>query len=192
MPLFNVDYEQCLGFSHSGQVYESGFSVVELTEEEVGQLITLMREKESSDIEELKLEEALPEVYKKLDTAYRKAAEDAEETHWLNEGYYHDECHNFEADDMIAYLKSKDAWDFEYDEEEFLGEDGKLDKEALADAETDYLYEEAMDNYLAGLDGDDRKDFLKNRVGIEVDLDCLSYQVGIPEEIIDLAFPNEK
>lgn len=190
MPSFEIELEICLGFSHCGGVYNDEYGDVELTDEEVDQLVTLMREEESSDIEDLELEERLPEIYKKLDDAYRELAYKAEEEHWLEEGYNHYECHNFEKADMIAYIKEKGEWNFEYNEEEFLDENGQPDEEAIFDAECEYLYEEALDDYLAGLDGEERYDFLRNKVGIDVDPQGCEYEIKIPEEIVKIAFPE--
>ena len=192
MPKFDIEVEICLGYSHCGGVYNDGCGEVELSDNEVEQLVILMKEKGTSDIEELELQDVLPEIYKKLDDAYSAVAYKAEEEHWIEEGYYHDECHQYEDADMIAYLKEKGAWNFEYEEEEFKDEDGEIDEEALFDAECDYLHQEALDDYLAGLYGEERYDFLRNKVGIEVDVFGCDYEVAIPSEIIALAFPEEK
>ena len=115
MPKFDIEVEISLGFSHSGGVYNDGYGEVELTDEEVNQLVNLMKEKDTSDVEELDLKTVLPEIYQKLDEAYSTAANKAEEEHWLEDGYYHDECNNYDDADMINFLKEKDAWNFEFD-----------------------------------------------------------------------------
>ena len=189
MPKFDIEVEICLGFSHCGGVYNDGYGEVELSDQEVEQLVDLMKKRGTSDIEELELGEKLPEIYGKLDEAYKAVAYKAEEEHWLDEGYYHNECHNYEDADMIDFLKEKDSWNFEYDEDEFTDENGELDAEALFDAECDYLHQEALDDYLAGLSGEERYDFLRNKVGIDVDVSGCDYKITIPSEIIALAFP---
>ena len=191
MAKFDIEVEICLGFSHCGGVFNQGYGEVELSDREVEQLVSLMREMGTSDVEELKLQETLPEIYKKLDNAYEAAAYQAEEEHWLDAGFYHDECHQYEEADMIAYLKEKGAWNFEYDEEEYKDKDGNLDEEALEYAEFDFL-SEAMDDYLSSLDGDERYDFLRNQVGIEVEPQGCDYEIEIPSEIIEMAFPIKK
>ena len=45
MAEYKIECEQFLGFSHSGSVYTSGESTVELSDEEVATLVQLMREK---------------------------------------------------------------------------------------------------------------------------------------------------
>lgn len=190
MPVFEIESEICLGFSHFGGVYNDCCGEVELFDEETEQLVKLMRDNDSSDMEDLELEDKFPEIFNKLDKAYREAAYKAEEEHWLDEGYQHMECHQYDDADMIEYLQEKGAWDFEYDEEEFTGEDGQLDEDALTDAQNEYLHEEALDNYLTGLHGEERYDFLRNKVGIDVDVQGCDYKVEIPQEIINLAFPK--
>lgn len=192
MPKFNIEVEICLGFSHCGGVYNDGHGEVELSENEVDQLVTFMKEKGTSDIEELKLQDILPEIYKKLDEAYRAVAYKAEEEHWLDEGYYHNECHNYDDVDMIDYLIEQKAWNFEYDEDEFKDEDGEIDDEALWEAQSEYLHEEALDDYLAGLHGEERYEFLRKKVGIDVEVFGCDYEIEIPSEIIALAFPKEE
>ena len=192
MAMYEIETDICLGFSHCGGVYNSGYGEVELSDEEVDELVALMKEKDTSDVDEMDLEENLPDIYKKLDTAYRDVAYDAEEEHWLEEGYYHLECHNYEDSVMIDYIKEKGEWEFEYDEEEFKDENGELDEEALFEAECDYLHEEGLDNYLSTLDGEERKDFLRNQVGIDVDPQGCEYEIEIPSEIIAKAFPKEE
>lgn len=191
MPRFEIEVDICLGFSHSGGVYNDGFGEVELSDKEVEQLVNLMKEKGTSDIEELELQEMFPEIYDKLDAAYRSVAYQAEEEHWLDEGYYHEECHNFDNSEMIEYLKEKGFWNFEYDEEEYKDENGQIDKDALEWAESDYL-SEAMDDYLGSLDGEERYDFLRNKVGIAVDPEGCEYEIKIPDEIVVMAFPMKK
>lgn len=180
MALFDIELEICLGFSHSGGVYNEGYGEVELSDQEVDQIISVMKEKGTSDIEELGLKEVLPDIYRKLDDAYRELAYRAEEEHWLEEGYYHEECHQYKDSDMIDYLKEKNAWNFEYDEEEYKDENGQLDEDALIDAECEYLHEEALEDYLSSLDGEERYDFLRNKIGIVVDPEGCDYEIEIP------------
>ncbi len=48
MAEYKIECEQFLGFSHSGSVYTSGESTVELSDEEVATLVQLMREKNTT------------------------------------------------------------------------------------------------------------------------------------------------
>ena len=187
MPIFSIDEDVCMGVSHVGGITEPGEGYVELTDEEVNKLVTLMKSKNSHDVKELELKTLYPEIFEKLDSAYYEMAANAEEEHWLNWGYYNSECHNFEPADMIEFLISKGTWHFEQDEEDFLDENGEPDEDAFIEAQNEYMYE-AMDEYYCSVSGDESKDFLRNIVGIDVDLSFIEYEVKIPEEIIDMAF----
>lgn len=68
--------------SHSGAVTEDGTGTVELSDEEVDTLVRLMQEMGTADVEELELEDRCPEIFEKLDDAYRGMAWRAEELHW--------------------------------------------------------------------------------------------------------------
>ena len=69
MGTYDFDCSSFLGMSHCGSVTADGTGSVELTDDEVAALVALMKEKDSSDVEEIGLKEALPEIYEKLDAA---------------------------------------------------------------------------------------------------------------------------
>ncbi|MCM1139327.1 MAG: hypothetical protein NC453_12225 [Muribaculum sp.] len=187
MPVFEVYVDQNMGVSHCGDISEGGCSEVELTDAEVETLVDLIRKNGTSDVEELKLSEHHPKIFSKLNDACRAAACKAEESYWLEVGFSNPECHDFDAQDMIDYLKARNAFNFEYDEADFLDEDGNLDEEALEEAELDFLNESALEDYVFSLPEKERKEFLRHQVGIDVDLSDIEYAVVIPQEIIDMA-----
>ena len=77
---------------------------VELSDEEVAKIVDLIRQKGTTDIEGLELEEKYPDIYEKLREAYHDMAYNAEELHWLWEGY---DNGYFEYDtyDLMAYCE---------------------------------------------------------------------------------------
>ena len=78
MPTFKINTEQSLGFTHYGEVTVEGSGEVELTDEEVRQLIDLIRDNNGeTDVEKLGLKEKFPDLYEKLDDAYSDVAIDA-------------------------------------------------------------------------------------------------------------------
>ena len=81
--LYSIETDVCLGMSHCGSVNAEGSGYVDLSDEEVKILVDLIREKGTTDVEEMELEELHPEIFEKLDDAYREVASDAEELHWL-------------------------------------------------------------------------------------------------------------
>ena len=83
MALYSIGSEQCLGMSHHGAVTVNGESAVELSDEEVDILVKLIKEKGTTDVEDLDLENLYPDIYEKLADSYRDMVYIAEELHWL-------------------------------------------------------------------------------------------------------------
>ena len=70
MALYSIENDTCLGISHSGAVNVESEGYVELSDEEVVKIVELIRKEGTTDIEELRLEELYPDIYKKLRDAY--------------------------------------------------------------------------------------------------------------------------
>ena len=80
---FDIENEICLGISHSGAVMTEETGILELDDNEVSLLINIIKEKKTSDVDELGIEESHPNLYEKLRQAYYDMAYKAEELHWL-------------------------------------------------------------------------------------------------------------
>ena len=80
---FDIENEICLGISHSEAVMTEGTGILELDDNEVSLLINIIKEKKTSDVDELGIEESHPNLYEKLRQAYYDMAYKAEELHWL-------------------------------------------------------------------------------------------------------------
>ena len=66
MALYRIENDTCLGITHSGgavNVESEGY--VELSDEEVAKIVDLIRQKGTTDIDELELEEKYPDIYEK-------------------------------------------------------------------------------------------------------------------------------
>lgn len=185
MALYSIYNDTCLGWSHSGPVNVESDGFVELSDEEVTKIVELIRKEGTSDIEELRLEELYPDIYKKLDDAFYKMAYDAEEKHWLMEGFL---CGYYDYDvyELMSYCKENCGFVYEDDEED----DSESDEEDFA--KIDY-FEDWLREYVTGLDDEKAKEFLKNHMNAEVDLDDdeVEYEVAIPEAIIKMAEKKE-
>lgn len=179
------DIETCvsLGFSHFGEEYENCYGEVDLTEEEVSTLVNMIREKETADVKELGLEESHPDLYEKLSDACYNAAYDTQERHWLWRGY-HDGV--FDVDEALPYCKVECGFTFEYDEEDYRIDEDEIDEDALEDDELEFFHA-WLEDYLAGLDEDEFRDFFYNHLNVDLDLDGIDYDVEIPQAIIDMA-----
>lgn len=170
-----------LGFSHCGEVTADGYGTVELSDDEVSALVSLMREKGSTDVKELDLEASLPEVYKKLDEAFKDAAWIATLDHWYVTGY-EDGVYEYDADAVMDYCAENCGFMFE-DEE--LAEE--LDEDSLWDDRHD-AFEEWFDSYIYDMLPQERIAFLQEHMNAEVELseDDLDYEVEIPDGVIQL------
>ena len=194
MALYSIESEQCLGMSHSGAVTVNGESAVELSDEEVEILVKLIKEKDTTDVGELDLENLYPDIYEKLDEAYSQMAYHAEYMHWLWEGYYN---HYYEYDDnaLMAYCEKNCGFTFEFKPEEYFDseddiEDYKEDPESYED-EIDEVKNEAfsewLTEYLESLSDDDAASFMEEHMDADINMDNVEYTVKIPQAIIDKA-----
>lgn len=200
MPTFSIDTEIILGISHSGEVTTEGEGTVELTDEEVQQLIDLIRENGGeTNVEKLNLKEKYPEIYEILDEAYHDAASSAAFREWAIEGY---ECDYFnEPDDFKEAIEAAGLFTFEpsaeqveqFREDYGLEEDDEIDPEKLneyfEDEKWDALYD-CVNKYYNSLDEDGKMDFLEQFYGEALndwDSSGVDYDVIIPPAIIKMA-----
>ena len=185
MAEYKIENSNCLGYSCGGSgVYVDSEGFVELTDDEVAKIVDLIREAGSTDIEEIGLKEKYPDIYDTLDDAYRHMAYDAEELHWLWEGY---ESGYFEYDkeELIAYCEENCGFKFDYNEEDYIV-DGEFDEDSLED-DKENAFDNWVDDYLQTLTDQEVKSFFYDHMNADLNLDHVDYEVAIPEEIIDMA-----
>ena len=184
MALYRIENDTCLGISHSGPVNVESEGFIELSDEEVVKIVDLIRKEGTTDIDELGLEETYPDIYQKLDKAYHDMAYDAEEAHWLREGYTID-AFEYDAEELMAYCEENCGFEYEFGEEDFL-ENGELSEDALDCKLFDFYT--WLDDYVESLKGEEMKDFFYNHLNAEMEeLDEVDYEVAIPEAIIKMA-----
>jgi len=202
MPVFKIELEISLGFSHSGEVCASGEGEVELTDTEVQQLVNLIRENDGeTDVEELGLKETYPEIYEKLDDVCGDIAYHAEYNHWVIEGFENDWS---EVDNDEAIFRCEEKYGFEYifDREKFLEDhpeyeaddvesEDDIDEDDLLDAKTDAFFE-WVDEYRGTLDEEAEVSFLSDVFEIEPEVDGVYHEVVIPEAIVEMAMGEKK
>lgn len=163
MKTYTIEGEICLGMiCCGGGVYEGYTATVELEDEQVEQLVELIRENDGeTDVVALDLENELPEVYEILQEAISDAACEAAFRHWalscFADGAFE------EPDGLMERL-----------EEDLKGE----------------AFSEWLDEYYNSLSEDEQYEFLKkyyteNLDGIDVS--DTEYEVVIPDEIIEEA-----
>ena len=193
MALYSIESEKSLGMSHTGEVTVNGESAVELSDEEVDILVKLIKENDSTDVEELDLENLYPDIYSKLDEAYHDMAYNAEEIHWLREGYYN---HYFEydEDELMDYCEKNLGFSFEFKPEEYFYEDELEDYKESPDSYEDEIYEEKnrvfskwLDDYVKSLSDEEARSFFYDHMDADLDMDNVDYTVEIPAAIIKKA-----
>ena len=189
MALYSIENDTCLGFSHSGgavNVESEGY--VELSDEEVAKIVDLIRQRGTTDIGKLNLEEIYPDIYEKLREAYYDMAYNEEELHWLWEGY-NSSYFEYDEDELMAYCKENCGFHFEYNKEDYI-EDGELDEEAIEEDESE-AFNDWLDDYVSGLEDEEVKDFCYNHMNADLELNDVNYAGGMPGAIIKLAEKKE-
>ena len=195
MALYSIESEQCLGMAHfGGAVTVNGESAVELTDEEVDILVKLIKENDTTDVEELDLEKLYPAIYEKLRDAYYKMAYDAEEMHWLREGYDNG-YFEYDEEKLMNYCERELDFKFEYDIKKYYlddpedleeGEEPDIDEDQIEEDKYE-AFSEWLDDYVNGLPDKEAKSFFYNHMNADLDMDNVEYSVEIPAGIIKKA-----
>lgn len=193
MQTFDFSTEICLGLHCSGcGEYIDVEGSFDLEDDEVTALARLVREHDGeTDIDELNLEEELPEVYAKIREAYRDAIGEATTDYWILEGYRNG-CFD-EDDGVIDALEEEGLFKFEPDlatlrDNLGLDEDEDIPEDDLEDARQE-AFEQWKDEYFDSLTEDEQIAFIEKYYNAEVDNtpDDYDFTVEIPQEIADLA-----
>ena len=163
MAEYTIECDICLGLTHWGAVETSGKGTIELSDEEVNTLVDLVRKKQSTNPDELGLEESHPDLYEKLDDAYSELYYQTEETYWLKEGIGH---YEYDLDELQEYCAENCGYNEEEDD-----------------------FDSWLDDYIDSLPYDELCDFFYNHLNADVDMDAsdVKYEVHIPKEIIEMA-----
>mgnify|MGYP003486481179 CR=1 FL=1 len=176
-----------LGFSHCcGVIAAEGHGSIELSDEEVAILVELIRKKGTTDVWELDLTTAYPEIFQKLDDAHRQVAREATIGHWYLEGFYNC-CYEYDTEELMDYCSETYDFTFEYNEEDYYDEDGELDEDALFDHKYE-SFVEWLEPFVESMNTQERITFLSEHMNADVDLSNLEldYMVNIPQGIITL------
>ena len=178
-----------MGYRHfGGEVLAEGAGEVELTDEEVQQLVDLIKENDGeTDVDAIELEVKYPEIYEKLDEAYMNTAIDAryrELYRELFEGGYLGEP----VDDIVKYCEENLGFLFEYDEDEYRdSETGELDEEMLEEDKANYFWTDWLNDYYNSLSEDEQVSFITAHFDCDdIVVDDYDYDVKIPKEIVEM------
>ena len=184
MKEFKITVEVCLGYHCSGRgEYATGDGSVMLKDEQVRQLVSLIRENGGeTDIEKPGLTEKFPSLYEDLVSAYREAAGEACYRHWLIYGFENGFLE--EPDGLMEALE--EAGLFKYEPASSGDEDEKEDDE---DAKND-VFNEWLGSYFDSLSEDEQVKFVEtyyDDLEDTNDIGVYDFTVEIPREIVDMA-----
>ncbi len=195
MTKFEIECEQSLGWSHSGEVTANGKSYVELTDEEVEMLVNLIREKGTTDVETLELREKHPALYEKLDIAYHNMAYKAEELHWLINGLSYFE---YDVDKVMNYCEENCGYKYapkidnvpDNISPDFIAALLEVREEDMDCKRRDFC--NWLPDYLRSINIKEACDFMYSHLNAHLEMDDVNYVVGIPQAIIDMTKINCK
>ena len=188
MKEFGFSVEICLGYHCCGcGEYITGEGVLQLEDEQVNRLVTLIRENNGeTDMEALGLEAKCPDVYEALEEAYSDAVGVASYRYWLINGFV---CGYYEEpDNLMPSLEAAGLFHYEPDPADLEG----LDEDEIKWAKED-AFHEWLDSYFDSLSEDDQVLFLEKYyedVVTDAGPGCYSYELEIPRGIIDLVSPS--
>lgn len=195
MALYSIESEQCLGMTHfGGAVTVNGESAVELSDEEVDILVKLIKEKNTVNVDELDIATTNPDLYEKLDDAYCEMANDAEELHWLWEGY-NNGYFEYDSEKLMNYCERELGFKFEYDEKDYYlddpedledGEEPDIDEDRIEEDKYE-AFSEWLNDYVNELPDKEAKSFFYEHMNADLDMDNVEYSVEIPAAIIKKA-----
>ena len=169
-----------------------GVCKVELSDDEVQQLVALMQEYNTSDAEELELEDNLPEIYEKICDACEDVAMEIVEKDWLDSSIWHLGDSDYDEEELISHCQWKygcpdfdDEDDDEFDDEE----EGKNDSE-----EKQYQYfDDWLRDFWKTATREEQEDLLFNYMGFdEFELSEArcgvreQYEIAIPQAIVEM------
>ena len=185
MAVFDISDDVCMGWSCTGPVYDDGKGSVVLSKRDVETLVKLIREKGTTDVEELGLESEHPKLYQKLYRAYRKMEMETITRHWLWKGYQYGE-YDEQKEELKKYCRRYCGWHFEFNPESHIGWDGEMDEEAIEDEEM-FAFEDWFDDYILHADIKKVEHIFYQVLKAEQDDDEIEPYVQIPKAIIDMA-----
>ena len=181
MPKYHVEYDG----TWNGEYY-SGESVLELTDEQVNTLVDLIKAHEGeTDIESLELEEKYPGIYDAFREAFIQPVAYDGSLQWAIDGYLYDYFDGPSDESIMDEIEAEGYFKFEYNEDDYLDEDGELMEEELREDKC-----EAWREYFEELPREKQFEFLdrfyKDYI-YDYDTQELTGDMYIPEEIVQLA-----
>ncbi len=191
-----INEDICLGFSHCGSVSTTAQGEFEMPDEYVETIVALIREHDTTDIEELQLEELHPDIYEFLKENINEIYQQAEEAHFIREGFSIDECYEYD-DDLIDYCERELGFEYECDEDDddFYEDEDEYEEDEDEDDDDDYQrrsqFESWICDYVETLTDQQLVDFFYKHIDNGYESSPSEFEISIPQQIIDLACCNK-
>ena len=191
MPVFDIYMSRSMGISHSGEITTDGIGTVELTDEEVRYLVSLIKENDGeADVKKIGLKEKFPAIYKTLEEACRELGYHEAYVYWVIAGYDGNMV-EYDIEDAIATAEEHYGFHFEFDEAAYRKEKELEPEDEIDDWEIDLLRNNAfydwVDEYRRPLNDEADAEFLECVFDICPEVDDYDYEVVIPEAIVKAA-----
>ena len=183
MPNYTVEYDGVW----NGNNY-SGESVLELKDEQVKRLVDLIKANGGeTDIEALDLKNKYPDIYYAFEAAFIDPVSYDGSSEWAIDGYLYDYFDGPGDEEIVRTIEAEGLYSFkfEYDEADYLDEDGDLDEESLMEDKCS-----AWREHFEELEDKEKFSFLSRFFGDEIydyETEELTGEMYIPKEIVDLA-----
>ena len=166
-----------------------GNGEVDLTDEEVRQLVDLIKENDGeTDVDALDLDFEYPDIYETLEDAYREEAYESRLTEMVIEGFENDYLGE-PKDDLMKFCEDELGFVFNFNEEDYRdASTGKLNEELLAEDKADYFWNTWLKEYFNSLTEGQQYSFVVAHFNCDgINVDDYDYDVEIPEEIVEMA-----
>lgn len=174
MAIYNIYYENVLNapadteaVSENEETIE-GEGQLEISDAEVAQIVALLKKhkgKQDDALEEM--QSIMPDVYGRMDKAFRALAMESEERYWLYRGV-DERRYEVNVSELLEYCRDNCG---------FICE--TTDEISAVD-----LFGAWLEKYVRTLPYDDFRDFAFNQLNMGVNLDDVKYEIEIPVEIV--------
>lgn len=170
---------------------------VELSDDEVKDIIELIHETDTTDVEDMQLQERLPEIYNKLEDACWTAAIGEARAIHVKDGY-HNNYYEYDIDDVRNYCEINCGYEFKFDKSKYLNIE-KCEDDDFEEDDDDIFYriksdmnddfEEWLNEYIESLPNSKAAVFIERNMEGDTELqgDEFEYEVELPPAIIEMA-----
>ena len=181
MPKYLIETKVVIGYyCMGGAEIDSGHAYLELSDKEVSDIKDLVQKTGTTNIEDMKLADAYPEIFSKLEGAYNDAAINGAEWYWNTDAWS-------KRDDDYYGIE----YDYDYAvnlAESYLGYDPNKTKAETKREEKEY-FERWLDKQIYFHRSEELERLLVNLFHSEPEYDGLKEEMRLPDQLLkDIGF----